>query len=208
MSLLIAFLLWAALVAEHDLATAIEVPIEYRNFPKNLDVSSGMVNRVNILVRGPSGKMDGEDLKNIAVIVDLGGVKRPGEFTFNLDKETIRIPTGLGLQRTVPSQIRMRFEERYARDVPVRIRYAGSVPAGYRLVRQEVSPEVLRVVGPKSRVEKIEWVETDPIDLTGLLPQEVDLKLGTFVEDPQLRIDGNSMVRVYLVMEPARSRER
>ncbi len=201
LSVAIAVLLWIAIVGEQELATAIDVPVEYRDFPKAFEVSSGMVNRVNLLVRGPAGKITDQFLKEVTVIVDLQGVKRPGDWTFNLDDKAIRLPAGVELERAIPTQIRMRFEERYARDIPVQIRYAGSPMPGYRIATQEVLPASLRVVGPRSRVEAIQSIDTDPIDLNGVI-SETETRVTTFVEDPQLRIEGDSMVRVRLVMQP------
>jgi len=200
LSIAIASLLWIAIVGEQELATAIDVPVEYRNFPKALEVSSGMVNRVNLFVRGPSGKMNDSFLKDVAVVVDLDGVRRPGDWTFNLDDRAVHVPSGLQLERAIPTQIRMRFEERFARDIPVQIRYAGNPMPGYRIARQELSPEYLRVVGPRSRVEQLHSIDTDPIDLNGVIT-ESETRVSTFVDDPQLRIDGPSSVRVRLVME-------
>ncbi|HEU0124144.1 MAG TPA: CdaR family protein [Bryobacteraceae bacterium] len=200
LSLLTASLLWVAIVGEHELATAIDVPVEYRNFPNSFEVSSGMVNRVNLFVRGPSGKMNDSFLKDVSVVVDLEGVKRPGDWTFNLDDRAVRVPSGLQLERAIPTQIRMRFEERFARDIPVQIRYAGNPMPGYRIARQELSPEHLRVVGPRSRVEQLQSIDTDPIDLNGVIT-ETETRVSTFVDDPQLRIEGLSTVRVRLVME-------
>ena len=94
----------------------------------------------------------------------------------------------------------MRFEERFARDIPVQIRYAGNPMPGYRIARQELSPDHLRVIGPRSRVEQLQSIDTDPIDLNGVIT-ESETRVSTFVNDPQLRVDGNSVVRVRLVME-------
>jgi len=200
LSVAIASLLWIAIVGEQELATAIDVPVEYRNFPKPYEVSSGTVNRVNLLVRGPSGKLNDTYLKDVSVVVDLEGVKRPGDWTFNLDSRAIRVPSGLELDRAIPSQVRMRFEERFARDIPIQIRYAGNPMPGYRVARHELSPDHLRVIGPRSRVEQLQSIDTDPIDLNGII-SEAETRVSTFVDDPQLRVDGNSMVRVRLVME-------
>ena len=103
-SVAIASLLWIAIVGEQELATAIDVPVEYRNFPKSYEVSSGTVNRVNLLIRGPSGKMNDTFLKDVSVVVDLEGVKRPGDWTFNLDSRAIRVPSGLELDRVIPAR--------------------------------------------------------------------------------------------------------
>lgn len=200
MSASVAFLLWVAVVGEQELASAIDVPVEYRNFPKNLDVSSGTVNRVILLVRGPSGKMNDTFLKELAAVVDLQSVIRPGEYTFNLANGAVQVPNGLTLERVTPSQIRMTFEERYAKDVPVQVRYAGNPMPGYRIAKQEMYPPQLRVVGPRSKIQEIRFIETDPIDLNGII-SETEVQVNTFVEDLQLRIEGQSSVRVRLVLE-------
>lgn len=200
LSVAVALGLWMALVGEQDLSTAIEVPVEYRNFPKGLEVSQGMVTRANLLVRAPAGKLGDSVLKESTVVVDLKDVDKPGERTFNLDGNAVDLAAGLVLERATPAQIRMRFEVRIARDVPVRIRYEGNPMEGYRIAKQEIAPERLRVMGPKSRVEAVQYVETDPVELTGVT-RELETGMNTFVDDPQVRIDGNSNVRVRVVME-------
>lgn len=196
----LATLLWVVVVDEQTLSSSVAVPVEYKNFPRNLEVSSDMVSRVNLMVQAPSDRLSSGAMDDSAVVVDLGGVNRPGERTFNLDAENLRLPSGVTLERVIPSQIRLRFEQRTARDVPVIIRYANTPMPGYRILKQEVLPEVLRVAGPQSRVEQLQSAETDPIDLSGVLG-ETEFRVNTFVEDPQVRIDGSSTVRVRIVME-------
>lgn len=192
--------LWVAVVGEQELNSSVSVPVEYKNFPKGLEVSSEMVSRVSLLVQAPPEKLSAGNLADAALVVDLSAVNRPGELTFNLDRESMRLPRGVTLERVIPSQLRMRFEQRTARDVPVRIRYATPPMPGYRILKQEVLPENLRVVGPQSRVEQLQGVETDPIDLSGVMG-ETEMKVNTFVDDGQVRIEGTSIVRVRIVME-------
>ncbi len=200
LSLALAGSLWVAVVGEQELSSSISVPVEYKNFPKSLEVSTTMVSRVNLLVQAPPQKLEAGNLADAAMVVDLSTVNRPGERTFNLDRESLRLPHGVTLERVIPSQLRLRFEQRTARDVPVLIRYANTPMPGYRILKQEVLPELLRVVGPQSRVEQLQSAETDPIDLSGVIG-ESEVKVNTFVEDAQVRIEGSSVVRVRIVME-------
>lgn len=200
LSLALAGLLWVAIVGEQELSSSVSVPVEYKNFPKSLEASSEMVSRVNLLVHAAPEKLEAGNLAGAALVVDLSEVQRPGERTFNLDRQSLRLPQGVTLERVIPSQIRLRFEQRTARDVPVIIRYANTPMPGYRILKQEVYPEVLRVVGPQSRVEELQSAETDPIDLSGVL-NEAELRVNTFVADGQVRIEGPSLVRVRIIME-------
>ncbi|MFN9456543.1 MAG: CdaR family protein [Acidobacteriota bacterium] len=200
LSLALAGLLWVAIVGEQELSSSVSVPVEYKNFPKSLEASSEMVSRVILLVRAAPEKLEACNLAGAALVVYLSEVQRPGERTFNLDRQSLRLPQGVTLERVIPSQIRLRFEQRTARDVPVIIRYANTPMPGYRILKQEVYPEVLRVVGPQSRVEELQSAETDPIDLSGVL-NEAELRVNTFVADGQVRIEGPSGVRVRGIME-------
>jgi hypothetical protein len=73
---------------------------------------------------------------------------------------------------------------------------------GYRVAKQEIVPDRMRIVGPKSRVQAVQYVETDPVELTGVT-RELETGMNTFVDDPQVRIDGDSHVRVRVVLERA-----
>ncbi|MFN8685070.1 MAG: hypothetical protein ACK532_03015, partial [Acidobacteriota bacterium] len=57
-SILIAFLLWAALVDEPELIETVTVPVEYRNLANHLDLSPDAPNRIQLQVRGPRGRLN------------------------------------------------------------------------------------------------------------------------------------------------------
>ena len=45
LSVALAGSLWVAVVGEQELSSSISVPVEYKNFPKSLEVSTTMVSR-------------------------------------------------------------------------------------------------------------------------------------------------------------------
>lgn len=199
-SVLAAFGLWAAATVREDLNASITVPVEYTNFPRGLEVSTGFVSSVSLLVHGAPDKLTPTYLSNAAVIVDLGDVQSPGKRTFNLKEATLRLPDGLTVEQATPSQIQLEFETRVAKDIPVQIRYANNPMAGYSVVSQIVSPPTLRVIGPESKVRDLQSAETDPIDLSGVIG-ETEFRLNTFVDSPLVRIEGNSRVQVRVTVE-------
>jgi YbbR domain-containing protein len=192
-SLVAAVALWTLLVEEPEIATSLLVPVQYQNMPKDLEISSDVRDRVHVEVRGPASKLTPGALNDAAVILDLGFVRQAGERTFPVG-EHLLLPAGVLLDRAVPAQVRLKFERRISRDVPVAVR-AGQPPHGFEVVSQEVIPSHIRLVGPESRVHEVESVETDPVDLSNTFDSE-EFVVQTYVSDPQLRVDGNGRVKV------------
>lgn len=203
LSLVLAVLLWFAIVGEPELAASVSAPVEYRNLPRELEISSDVLDRIHLEVRGPSGKLLPSRLADTTVVLDLSSISHPGERTFTISQRNLNLPAGVSLSRAVPAQVRLRLERRISRAIPVQVRYAGPPPAGYRVLRQDVEPASVRVIGPESRVNQVEAAQTDPIDLSSVVG-ESSFQVQTFVGDPQVRLESSPTVSVKVALEKIR----
>ena len=143
--------------------------------------------RVTLEVQGPSSKVRDLSESRVSVILDLSGVSEPGQRTFTLDQSNVFLPVGVRLNRAVPAQIRMRFETRMSKEVPVRVNLASPPPAGYRVLSQVVSPQMVRIEGPESRVKVVTEADTDPIDISNVVGVK-EFRVNLFVNDPMIRL--------------------
>jgi YbbR domain-containing protein len=195
-SVALAALLWMTTVADPELTASVNVPVEFKGIPKNLEISSEVPDQVHLEVQGPSGRISGASIAGTAAVLDLSSIEKPGERTFTLSQANIQLPAGVTLRRAIPSQIRLAFEPRESRTVPVQVRFTGPPPRGYRVASQQVTPEDVAITGPASRVQQVEAVHTDPIDLTGVV-DTAQFRVNVFVVDPQVRLESPTVtVRV------------
>lgn len=199
-SIAAAIVLWMWLVGETEVSTSVAAPVQFENAPADLEISSDIVERLHLRVRGPATALRADSLASAAVLLDLGSVGAPGEKTFSLGPDNIRLPDGLVLTRVVPSQLRIRFERRAAKAVPVEVQFAGPPPSGYRIGATLISPTQLRITGPEGRVEQIRQVHTDPIDLRGAVGSR-QFRVTAFVEDSHVRFESGSEVQVRVSLE-------
>jgi YbbR domain-containing protein len=95
------------------------------------------------------------------------------------------------------------MENRVRRIVPVRLRFAGAPPEGYRVTATTIVPESITIVGPESRLGSITEVETDPLDLS-TRSAAFETRLSLFIGDPRVRIDGPPSARVKVSLEKDR----
>ena len=200
LALVFAIGLWSVVVGEPELVTSHSVPIYYKNLPRELEIGSDVPDRVHLELRGPAGKLSPSSLADTSVLVDLSPVQAPGERTFTMSAASISLPVGVQLLRTVPSQLRMRFERLLVKDIPVEVRHGLDPPAGYTVKSQTATPAKLRIIGPESRVQQVEAAQTDAIDLATVVGRS-EYRVHAYVADPQVRFDGSPIVTVTVQVE-------
>lgn len=200
LSVALAFALWLLIVGEPEQSMAIWLPVQYKNIPADLEIGSEIPDRLRMEVRGPARRLTPSAVANSEVSIDLGGVSIPGERTFNVTSLNLDLPAGVQMIRTIPSQIRVKFERRVAKDVPVQIRFSRMPKEELLLKRQEVYPPILRIVGPESRVNLVMFAETDPIDIYDISASS-QFQVQAYIGDSQVRLDGPGTVNVQIDVE-------
>jgi YbbR domain-containing protein len=198
-SLLLAVLLWFAIVGEPEAVATHSVPILYRNLSNGLLIGQDAIDSVRVELRGPAGRLSATSLSDLAVELNLSQIKEPGERTFTLSDKDLRMPDGVTFMRAIPSQLRLNFTRRKEKDVPVEVRFTALPPAGYRIVQEEIAPERLRIAGPEYRVDAIAVAQTDAIDLTGATSGGT-YRVNTFISDPQVWFESTPMVSVKIAV--------
>ena len=199
-ALAVSAVLWFVIVGQPELVTTRTVPILYKNLPPDLLIGQSAEDAVHVELRGPSGRLGGSELAEVAVMLDLASVASPGERTFTLSESDLHLPDGITFLRAVPSQLRVRFARKKSREVPVEARFGTPLPEGYQLVKSEIVPQTLKIGGPEGRVDAIMSAQTDAIDLAGVTNSE-EVRVNTFVQDPQVWLESAPAVRVKLTIE-------
>ena len=201
LSLLGGVLVWWSLANEPDLATILSAPVQFRNYPKNLEISSAITDSIDVEARGPASQLRDLRTGRLSAIVDFSSVKAPGERTFTLTAREVKLPRGLELVRTIPAQLRFTFENRASRELKVDVRFSGDLPAGLSVARADAFPPALTITGPESRVLAAKNAVTDLIDLrqvTGDTQQQV----AVYVAEPEVRMVNKPQVTVKIRLEP------
>jgi len=164
------------------------------NVPSDMELVLESPERVRLEVRGPAVRIQQVERATPPVVLDLGGLSGPCERTFSITAEQVRLPPGVVLVRAVPAHVHLRLERRMRRVAPVRPQL-GEVPAGYRIEWQQVEPAEVTIVGPESRVRRVEFVETDPVELAPTAGEQ-SVRTHAFLRDPELRLESNGVLTV------------
>ncbi|HSP07398.1 MAG TPA: CdaR family protein [Acidobacteriota bacterium] len=197
-SALLAVILWIWVGAEERSEIIVSVPLEYRNLPRDYEISSkdDLLSKVNVWVRGGSATIKNLQAQEISVWLDLKDT-RPGAQIFSLTNENVRVPYGLTVLRISPPQVALTIEEILSRTVPVVPRLEGALPEGYVVTQKVVTPPQVEIVGPKTAVNSVREAVTDSIDISEINTDQV-AKVKVGVENSAVRLASTREVTVLL----------
>ena len=196
-SVLIASLLWVALVDEPELIETVTVPVEYRNLASNLDLSPDAPGQIQLQVRGSRSRLNDVSAERTNIVLDLKAMTQPSSRTFTIQETSINLPPTVTLLRSMPSQLRVKLERRLYKELPVKVEFESPLPSNIKVISTEIVPAVIKVVGPESRIKLATFISTEPINLNDtsiLKPFLVHVLLA----DPELSIVGSAQVTIRL----------
>ena len=199
-SLLLAFLLWLAFSSAPLVVATHTAPIVYSNLADGWMVAGNSPEIVHLELRGPAGRLTVASLAQTVVRFDLANIESTEDRTFTISDSNLNLPPGVTFLRAVPSQLRLYLARMAEKEVPVEIRLSGTLPAGYQLIGQSVSPQRLSIAGAETHVMTVAQVQTDPVDLSKRT-QSGDQQVDAFVDDPQVHFESPPQVTVHLTIE-------
>jgi len=200
LSLLAAVVLWAVVASEPEISAFATAPLQFKNLPDDLEISSRPITSVSLELRGPSGELRrvGDGAVHASVVLDMSGVQ-PGERTFPIGSDTDKLARGVRLVRAIPSEVRFTFERTLEREVPVTVRFADQ-GGDYVVAQYTTDPVKLAIAGPASHVERVTAAATDPVDVRTVTGPAA-IRVNAFVDDSYVRITSSPQVTVHVTMK-------
>ena len=201
LSLAAAAIIWAMVATEPELSTFANAQLEYKNLPDDVEIDSQPTATVMLELHGPAGGLRdlGDASSRPEVILDMSSAA-PGPHTFAIEERAVKLPPGVGLVRSIPSQVRFDFERSSEKVVPVTVSITGEGANGYAVLSQRTQPSQLTIMGPASHVARIAQAATDPIDLSQAAGA-VEYRVSAYLNDSYVRFESSPQVEVFITMK-------
>jgi YbbR domain-containing protein len=146
---------------------------KFYNVPLNLDISADtqIVNspplEVTIEVSGDKRKLDEINRLGLSARLDLTEQK-PGQWAVSLSPETVFVPLerGVTLMDVAPGRIPVNLEAVEEKEIEVVAETSGELPAGLEIYSTTITPSKIRVRGPATVMQMLDYLQTDRIELS------------------------------------------
>ncbi len=201
LALTLSVIIWMNVATEPEMSTLISAPVQFKDPPGNIEVTSHAAEIVQLETRGSSGQL--RDLANsrVAITLDFSQVRDPGVRTFTITRAETNLPRGVEFLRASPAQLRFHFERSERRRVPVTVRFQGKLRDGLSLKSFTVQPPTEEIAGPEAPVRAVREALTDTIDLSLVSPAKPVAKADLYLEDRQVRFVSEPRVTVTMVLK-------
>ncbi len=141
-----------------------DVPVEYRNVPKNWSVVDADSANVGVTLAGSERAFDTFDPAGLVISIDLSDIKE-GTQTIPITAEMIRLPADLSVRRVHTQAITLTAHEMVNVRLPVRAQLDGKLPAPLKLTKVAISPEEVEVILPRVDAASQQVILTERIEL-------------------------------------------
>jgi YbbR domain-containing protein len=201
-SLLAAFLLWYWLAGERGEEISmrgVRAHLTLVNMPRDLVLTSTVPDTVAVQLRGPLSRALDPRVP-LEVLLDLGDA-RPGINSYPINVADIPLPSDVEVVGVEPSAITLELERQQTRNLPLRPTVQGSPAPGFVRGEVRVTPAMITVQGPESRLADLEYVETSTISIEGAT-EPVEGTVLPRLSDPLLRSPLVASARVVVEVSP------
>lgn len=162
---------WYLVSGREKVDTWIQMPVEMVNAPQGYVVRQGMVNRIEVRVRGPRPMIRSIDMKNAFYPLNLAGLQS-GLNVFVFEAGNLPLSRAIEVVEIAPSRVELLVDQLTTKTVLVRGDYEVQLHEDYELKRMELSPATVTIRGPQAVVEPIEEVRNQTVKVDGnRLPQ-------------------------------------
>ena len=115
-ALLTALVLWLYVASEQNLSVVISAPVQFDNFPSELQIVNKVANTVEIELTGRRDIVKDINKKEVKVVINLKNSKE-GKNNYRIIPANIKaIPRGLDIRNVTPYQIDIELQKSPARE--------------------------------------------------------------------------------------------
>jgi len=177
LSVVLAVILWFAISHMGESKLSVSVPILPANLEKDFMIKSMDTEDVLVMISGPVSALNNLRPKDVKVPLDLGELKN-GRHIINIQKTDIVVPRGIEVEAVKPGYVVIEIERTLEKRLKTIVKLDNKWKALYSV--KSWYPQYVIIEGPKVSIEKIEAIDTVPIDGNFMAAEEeLDVALDT-----------------------------
>ncbi len=204
-SLLLALILWVTILGFKKEEVRTEVKFEPLVAP-GMMITNKIPSYIVYTLKGPRSLLKDAERGIQPIRPDLRRV-RDTTVPISISEDLIgEMPTGVNVVSYHPSNLIIQLEEIVEKYVPVKPTLQGLPAEGFDISRVKVTPTQVVVSGPRSSLDGLDFVGTEPIDTTNLR-QSMESVVAVEVDPSQgFRLSREKIVRVTVETVPSKKR--
>jgi YbbR domain-containing protein len=158
LAVILAVFTWYLVSGREKVEAWVTFGVEMVNPPEGLVIRKGLINKIEVRVRGPKGLVRALDQKRLAYPLDVAKVK-VGDNQIDIEADKVPLSMAYEIVEIKPNRVILSVDRVGVKKVPVQLVLKKDVPADYTLVEQKLIPAEVEVRGPESVLKRVTQVK-------------------------------------------------
>lgn len=164
LALMMSLACWYVVSGQEKVETWLEVPVEFVNLPQQMEITSGLVNKIQVRIRGTSNQVRSLNVGRLAYKLDLGKIQA-GKNVLPLVAESVTITSAVEVVEISPARLELVADVMLARTVPVHLDWHGYPADDMQLKNATVVPDRVEITGFASTLHDVRALPTVRVDV-------------------------------------------
>lgn len=186
LSIALALFTWFLVTGREVVETWVDMPLVMTNPPEGLIIEDGLVDKIQVRLRGPKGLVGNLSSQNLTYPVDVSSLKI-GNQVVEIESSRIPLPSTYEIIEVKPNRLRLTVDRRISKKIAIEAAWSGDIHPDYKLVEVAAAPDLVVIRGPETLLRKISKTrvvmkEDFPEDVPRRWAEDVALELPDEVE--------------------------
>lgn len=186
LSLALAIFTWFLVTGREVVETWIDMPVVMTNPPEGLIIKDGLVEKIQIRLRGPKGLVGNLVAEKLTYPVDVSKLK-VGEQVVDIDSAHLSLPSTFEIIEVKPNRFNLTVDRRTSKKIALEAAWSGDLNPDYKLQEVVAAPDLVVIRGPETVLRKISKArvimkEDFPEDVPASWVEDVGVELPDVVE--------------------------
>ncbi len=192
--------------------TDLLLPVDFSNVPDDMVLTQFHTDKIEIRIKGDPDRIEMLNKETILYPADLytdlefdpagdSDSIEPGHYLLPVDRTRIPLDPAIRILDISPSYLSVRLERKITRVFKVSVPYTGKPAKGHMALAPACDPPTVALTGAQSMIEKIETLQTKPVDL-GNAAENFKKQVPLDLENPLLFSSAQSMFIVSIPIKP------
>lgn len=164
LALLLALMCWYVVSGQEKVETWLEIPLEFVNLPQQMEITSGLVGKIQVRIRGTSNQVRSLNPARLAYKLDLGKIQS-GPNVMPLMPENMTITSAVEVVEINPSRLELVADVVASKDVPVQLDWVGLPGDDVRFKNASLTPSHIEVTGFASALDEVDRIVTEQVQV-------------------------------------------
>ncbi|WP_319467602.1 CdaR family protein [uncultured Pseudodesulfovibrio sp.] len=196
LALAMAIFTWFLVTGREVVETWVDMPVVMTNPPEGMIIEDGLVDKLQVRLRGPKGLVGNLANQNLTYPLDVSHLKI-GKQVVDIDSSKLPLTSTYEIIEVKPNRLKLTVDRRITKMISLEAAWAGKLHPDYKLQEVVVSPDLVEIRGPETMLRKIGKAkvvmhEDFPDEVPRNWVEDVGLELPEEVEasPSQVRVEG------------------